>query len=653
MEVETATPLAQFQTCPDSKEHLTGFCFASHEARPAGVLVGIEAVKAIFTPNFFLYFVPQRVATGHIMQTPKARSNLEVPQKVSPRAVRQLKTVAAESDSASPSSQANKTQKEKSPKVVERRSPRSPASEKKRPSRISELESQVSQLQEDLKKTKDKLTSSESWKKQAQQEAEEAENQIAALSSKLEESQQQIIALSSSEQSCEPTEILQDQNLTWESDLASAREEIERLKLELEMVAKSDAEQKKSAESTNIELQNLKGNLAETLLLVENMKMELNDCKESEAQAKGVVNETLQQLGTAKATVEALRSEGMKANEAYYSVISELDQSKARIKLLEELVSKLEAGISQKPREQIKEFPNNGEANGMEEELNSLRAEVERLRVELENAGRRHGEEKVKILEELKSARELMEQMIFNSGLREAELATELERARATIEELKANLMDKETELQGIVEENEGLSSKLEKNLSLERESKLEAELKELREEFSDLKASLMDKETELQSVLEENESLKLEIEKKGENVIKSTGELEAAREVEREALMKIGILMEETEKSKGRAARVAEQLEAAQASGAEMEAELRRIKVQSDQWRKAAEAAAAMLSVGNNGKYMDRTGSLDSCYNPGKMGSPYEEDGDDDFMKKKNGNMLKKFGVLWKKPQK
>jgi hypothetical protein len=77
----------------------------------------------------------------------------------------------------------------------------------------------------------------------------------------------------------------------------------------------------------------------------------------------------------------------------------------------------------------------------------------------------------------------------------------------------------------------------------------------------------------------------------------------------------------------------------------------LRRLKVQSDQWRKAAEAAAAMISSGNNGKFVERTSSLDSNYNP--LASPYSEDMDDDSPKKKNGNMLKKIGVLWKKGQK
>lgn len=59
---------------------------------------------------------------------PIGRMSLEVPQRVSPRAARQLKTAVSESDSVSSSSQASRTPKERSPKVVERLSPRSPAS---------------------------------------------------------------------------------------------------------------------------------------------------------------------------------------------------------------------------------------------------------------------------------------------------------------------------------------------------------------------------------------------------------------------------------------------------------------------------------------------------------------------------------------------
>ncbi|KAL0375114.1 UNVERIFIED_CONTAM: Interactor of constitutive active ROPs 3 [Sesamum radiatum] len=83
------------------------------------------------------------------------------------------------------------------------------------------------------------------------------------------------------------------------------------------------------------------------------------------------------------------------------------------------------------------------------------------------------------------------------------------------------------------------------------------------------------------------------------------------------------------------------------------MEAELRRLKVQSDQWRKAAEAAAAILSSGNNGKYIEKAGSFDYNTLGSKLSSQDSEDTDDESPKKRNGNMLKKIGVLLKKGQK
>jgi hypothetical protein len=60
--------------------------------------------------------------------------------------------------------------------------------------------------------------------------------------------------------------------------------------------------------------------------------------------------------------------------------------------------------------------------------------------------------------------------------------------------------------------------------------------------------------------------------------------EVETAKNAEREALMKLGIVMEEADRNSRRTERVTEQLEAAQSANSEMEAELRKIKVQSDQ---------------------------------------------------------------------
>ena len=556
--------------------------------------------------------------------------------------------------------------------------------QKKRPSRISELETQVSHLQEELKKAKDQLSSSELWKQQSQQDAEESKNKLLAVSSELEESQLQLQELSASEEArvVELQKISKERDRAWQSELeavqrqnsvdsaalASAMNEIQQLRVQLGMVAESGSAQTKNKESANEELESLKANLAETLSLVANMKNQLQDCKESEAQAQALVGETLLQLETARQTVEVLKSDSMKSMEAYNSVASELDQSRARVNFLEELVSKLKnisGDVSQNPAGdhnielELGKDQETGESIKIKAELHSLKSEVARLRSALEIAESKYHEEQIRSTVQIRSAYELVEQIKSGSSLREAALEAELKKKKADVEELKANLMDKETELQGISEENEGLNLKLEKSLSCQREYELEKELKKLNECVSELRANLMDKETELQSISEENEMLKLEIKKREMDRGKANdhvvAEVEAAKAAEREALMKLGIVMEEADKSNRRAARVTEQLEAAQAANSEMEAELRRLKVQSDQWRKAAEAAAAMISAGNNGKFMERTASLDSNYNSiaGKIGSPYSEDMEDDLLKKKNGNMLKKIGVLWKKPQK
>ncbi|XVF23109.1 hypothetical protein REPUB_Repub13aG0009300 [Reevesia pubescens] len=147
---------------------------------------------------------------------------------------------------------------------------------------------------------------------------------------------------------------------------------------------------------------------------------------------------------------------------------------------------------------------------------------------------------------------ELLECIRTQSSQREVELEVELKRTKVDVEELRAYLMDKETELQSISEENEGLNMKTEKNQSDAREYEL-AQLEKLEADLTELKANLIAKEAELQR---------------------------------------------------------------------------------------------------NNGKHVDRTLSRDSNYNP-IMGSPNSEDMDDDSPKKKNDNMLKTIGVLWKKGQK
>ncbi|CAA3017577.1 Hypothetical predicted protein [Olea europaea subsp. europaea] len=587
--------------------------------------------------------------------------SLAAPPKFSSRIVRQLKPAAQDSHSSiSSANLASRRQKERSPKVADRRSLGSPVSEKKQTSRVAELEHQISQLENDLTNVKNRLCSSEESKKQAQKDIEESSQQLLALSSKLEEYRKKTLEQSTSEDRCKDTEEqdktlqseladIQEQHLVNSDALASALNEINQLKFQLETLAKSEATQTKYSESVQSELHTLRENLGESLTLVEDMKNQLRDCKESEAQAHALVGETLMQLETAKQTVEALKSDGFKAMEAYDAITSELDQSKAHVNFLEELVSKLKADSNC--------VGGKDSQNYCKTEITSLKLEVEQLKSALETAEIRYNEEQARNAEEMKNANELVEQIKSTSSQREAALELELQKLKDEIEELKANLMDKETELQGICEENEGLMMRLDNTRSGQREYELEMELQKSKVYVEELRANLMDIEKESQNLSEENEALKLRIKEK--NVSKTNdevvSELENARAAEEEALTKVIFMAQEVDKSNRRAARVAEQLKAAQAANAEMEAELRRLKVQSNQWRKAAETAAAILSAGNNGKLMERTGSLDSNYIPGmgNIGSPFTEDMDEELIKKKNTNMLRRFGVMWKKPHK
>ncbi|XP_057790887.1 interactor of constitutive active ROPs 2, chloroplastic-like [Salvia miltiorrhiza] len=191
-------------------------------------------------------------------------------------------------------------------------------------------------LENDLKNVKDQLCSSEKSKKQAQRDADESNQELSVLSSKLEESEKKLLELSASRNALTvelsetseerdrslqaELEALHKQQLQESVALASALDEIERLKAQLAMVAASEAN---NSESAPTELHNLN----EALVVVEEMKKQLSDSKKSEAEAQELVGETLMQLEAAKKMVETLRWDGCKA------AASELEQSRARVEL--------------------------------------------------------------------------------------------------------------------------------------------------------------------------------------------------------------------------------------------------------------------------------------------------------------------------------
>lgn len=533
------------------------------------------------------------------------------------------------------------------------------------------MESQISEPQTDLKKVRDQLSSTEVAKIQVERDVEESKMQFAVMSSILEDSKKRLLKQTAASEETFASEIQSSSKQETSQSglevtdsttaLLSSSRGIKQLKSQLETMVAYEVTQTKNSEKTQAELNNLKENLEGSPLLAEDMETKIRDNSESVAQAQPRVSETLLQLEAAKKTVETLRSDGIKAMKVYGPVASELDKSRARANLLEEIACKLPGTIidcrsPQSTRGQNEIGQNEENRKMLEAEISSMKSEIEHLRAALEAVEIRYNEEQTRSTLEIRSVYELMEKMKPISSNRETVLKEEVDNLKAEIEGLKENLMDKETELQGICDENETL--RLENMQSGQRKYELEQELQKSKVHIENLKAKLIHKETELQKISEENKMLMVEVKAREANKrnVKHEvdAELQRAKAAEQEALMKLGYMKEEVEKSNRQAARVAEQLDVAQAMNAELEAELRRLKVHADQWRKAAEAAAAMLSAGN-GRFMDRTVSMDSQHwqRSAKLSPPFSEGIDEDFLKRKNANMLKRIGILWKKAPK
>ncbi|TYH57144.1 hypothetical protein ES332_D08G069300v1 [Gossypium tomentosum] len=417
----------------------------------------------------------------------------------------------------------------------------------------------------------------------ALQEAEEAKNEVSIMSAKLEESERQLMEISASEDDRAEglCKISKDRDRAWQSELeavqkqhsmdsaslVSAMNKIQKLKVQLE----------KHAESAHAEIQNMKIELTETLSLVKKLKSELTDCRESEARGLELVSKTRMQLEVANKTIENLRSNATKETEAYNMLLLELEQSKCKVKSLEGLVSKLQVELVEIKR--------------VKTELNFAKLEISQLRLALDEAEVRYQKEYIKSILQIRSAYEQVECIKTELSQKKAKLEAELTRTKANVEELR------------------------------QKTKKLEFDLKELKD-------NLTVKETELNTITEQNKMLKREIESKMKSDESVVVSLEASKASEQAALMR---------------------LESAQAANTEMEAELKILKVQANQWRKVAKAATAMLS--NNGRYSDKTIPFDITIGPPKWERIDDDDGND--LSKKKNNMLRKIGVLWKKGQK
>ncbi|KAH0465153.1 hypothetical protein IEQ34_005256 [Dendrobium chrysotoxum] len=429
--------------------------------------------------------------------------------------------------------------------------------EKRRPSQITHLESQLGELQEELKRTKDQLASSESCRKRAQQEAEEAKMQLIIISSKFEDSQRQLTELLAAEDDRihELRKISQERDKAWQSELvalqnqqsidmaawSSAIKERQKLKSEIEMFVRSEAAMTKQLEAAKLELEVIKEEIMEKNSAMERLKIQIAERKGAETKASGSSNETQLQL----------------------------EKSKARVNELEDMVKKLQAEL-------LTRFGQKGEQ--VNNNLPSL------------------------------SANKLMDNQKTISSQTESQLESDLKEAKAEIANLKSKLVNKEADLRSISHMNKKLNDEIRAQVN-QVEAEFSSKITQAAIDISELKVRLAEKDVELEKLSEENNLIKIDTGKKDMEGIKSYE--------------------------------------------AEMEAELRRVKLHSNQWRKAAETAAAILMSGSNGRVIERTGSLDPQYfYDGKnlMHSPNFDEIGGDPPRSKNHNVLAMIGGFWKK---
>ncbi|PPS08188.1 hypothetical protein GOBAR_AA12456 [Gossypium barbadense] len=216
--------------------------------------------------------------------------------------------------------------------------------------------------------------------------------------------------------------------------LVSAMNEIQKLKVQLEKVYKSESTQMKHTESAHAKIQNMKIELTETLFLVEKIKSKLTDCEESEAQGLELVSKTRMQLEGANKMIENLHSDATKETEAYNMLLLELEQSKAldkaKVGYLEEYIkSTLQIRSAYEQVECIKTELSQKEAK--------LRAELTRTKA---------------------NVKELRQK---NEGLRESKLAAKLKKLEFDLKELKDNMIINETELKTMTKQNKMLKREI------------------------------------------------------------------------------------------------------------------------------------------------------------------------------------------------
>ncbi|KAJ1263645.1 hypothetical protein BS78_09G201500 [Paspalum vaginatum] len=170
--------------------------------------------------------------------------------------------------------------------------------------------------------------------------------------------------------------------------------------------------------------------------------------------------------------------------------------------------------------------------------------------------------------------------------------------------------------------------------------------------ELDELKATMMSS-TELADKLEANLMVKdAEIAALESDNADLTKTAEEAAEAANAAAARARETEHALRESAAREARLAERLRASEHAREELEAEAQRSRVQSEQWRKAAEEAAAVLGSGTAGSGTDKRRHRSASASGGESDCTDAKDGDEEGSggKRKAGGAMRALSDLWKK---
>ncbi|KAI7745137.1 hypothetical protein M8C21_024235 [Ambrosia artemisiifolia] len=224
------------------------------------------------------------------------------------------------------------------------------------------------------------------------------------------------------------------------------------------------------------------------------------------------------------------------------------------------------------------------------------------------------------------------------------------------------NEITEETDVFEVPIEMVSVEAKVGKSQSCdEDEVKVNAESTEIglkNEEISLLKLTIEEKDKKLESLGEENEGLKRELSE-------ANVKIDSAMVKEENLSIKLTQVDNELKKSKKDGIQLKEKLKEVEGAKEALETEMKKLRVQTEQWRKAADAAAAILAGGgvemsDGRRVSERCGSMDKHYGGGFEGyggfggfPGLGEDSDDGYgngNEKRKGSGIRMFGDLWKK---